>query len=209
MDKISRDFIDNMIKKINIVQYMEDQYDCDFIINHSSQWANTNCPMPNHDDSSPSFGVNIENNYYYCFGCNVKGDIIKLVQQCEGYSFIEAVQKLANYANLDIEIANIDIKNIIKECQNLIESYNSDNSFKYPGKLSEAGFYSAFTIRTKNYIKKVNFDKNEIDWIDDIYKKVEFFTFNEDYKSIKTIWDGFSKNCKERLDIYEKHKNNI
>lgn len=208
MEKISRAFIDNMIKKINIMEYMDDQYDSDFIINHNSQWANTNCPMPNHDDSSPSFGVNIENNYYYCFGCNAKGDIIKLVQQCEGYSFIEAVQKLANYANIDIEIANIDIKTIIKECQNSIESHYTENDNKFPGKLSEVGFYSAFSNRTKNYIKKVEFDKKEIDWIDNIYKKIEQSTYNEDFKSIKNIWDDFSKNSKERFAAYEKHKYN-
>ena len=30
------------------------------------------CPMPNHNDSSPSFLLDDENGYY-CFGCNVQG----------------------------------------------------------------------------------------------------------------------------------------
>ena len=34
------------------------------------------CPFPEHDDSEPSFSVNMENGQYKCFGCNESGNAI-------------------------------------------------------------------------------------------------------------------------------------
>ena len=114
MNKISRSFIEQ-INQISMIEFMEKEYESDFIFNKNNKWANTNCPMPNHDDSSPSFGVNTEINIYNCFGCGVKGDLIKLVQNVEGLNFLESIQKIANFAGLDLQIADLDLKNIIKE----------------------------------------------------------------------------------------------
>ena len=73
MQKVSKQFISNLAKTTNIVEFMEDQYDCEFIFSKSSNWANTRCPMPNHNDGNPSFGVNIEKNTFNC--CNKKSNI--------------------------------------------------------------------------------------------------------------------------------------
>lgn len=58
------------------------------------------CPF--HKEKSPSFHVNDERGFYYCFGCHASGDAIKFVQELEGLSFIEAVRELAERMGLDI-----------------------------------------------------------------------------------------------------------
>lgn len=38
------------------------------------------CPLPGHDDKTPSFSINTEKNLGYCFGCKRGGDVLKLTQ---------------------------------------------------------------------------------------------------------------------------------
>ncbi len=51
------------------------------------------CPF--HDEKSPSFSVRQDKGFYHCFGCGVGGDAITFVQEADGLSFTEAVEKLA------------------------------------------------------------------------------------------------------------------
>lgn len=200
-NKISKSFIEE-IHKINILDYMQDEYESNFILNRNNNWANTNCPMPNHEDNSPSFGINSESNMFHCFGCGVKGDIIKLVQLVEGMSFVEAIQKLANYANLEIDVANLDIKSIIKDLSNNVNSFFKQTPDKpFPGGLTEISFLITMAERTKAHLKKSNFNIDEIKWVESIYKQIDSFTAEDNYKSIDRIWKDFAKNSRERLQI--------
>jgi DNA primase len=51
------------------------------------------CPF--HQEKSPSFNVNGDKGYYYCFGCQQKGDVFSFVMEYEGKSFVEAAESLA------------------------------------------------------------------------------------------------------------------
>ncbi len=51
------------------------------------------CPF--HQEKSPSFTVNTEKGFYYCFGCQQKGDVFSFVMEYEGKSFVEAAESLA------------------------------------------------------------------------------------------------------------------
>lgn len=42
------------------------------------------CPVPNHDDSTPSCIVHPQTDRYYCFGCGAHGDALQLVQDVLG-----------------------------------------------------------------------------------------------------------------------------
>lgn len=52
------------------------------------------CPF--HSERSPSFSVNEQRQFFYCFGCQTGGDVIAFVRELHGYSFIEAVRHLAD-----------------------------------------------------------------------------------------------------------------
>ncbi|MCA0143848.1 DNA primase [Blastococcus sp. LR1] len=59
------------------------------------------CPF--HDEKSPSFQVTPTRNLFHCFGCGVGGDVISFVQQIDHLSFSEAVELLANRANIELK----------------------------------------------------------------------------------------------------------
>lgn len=50
------------------------------------------CPF--HEDHHPSLVVNQEKQYFTCFACGEKGDVIHFLQKIEGLSFKEAVKQL-------------------------------------------------------------------------------------------------------------------
>jgi DNA primase len=51
------------------------------------------CPF--HDEKTPSFSVHATRQFFYCFGCGVKGDVFTFVQKIENVTFVEAVRTLA------------------------------------------------------------------------------------------------------------------
>ena len=52
------------------------------------------CPF--HSENTPSFTVNPEKQMFYCFGCNIGGNIFSFVMKKENWSFVESVKHLAN-----------------------------------------------------------------------------------------------------------------
>lgn len=59
------------------------------------------CPF--HNEKTPSFQVDTERGYYYCFGCKASGDIFSFVEQTENLSFGDALRKLAERAGVTVE----------------------------------------------------------------------------------------------------------
>ena len=60
------------------------------------------CPF--HDEKTPSFQVTPARGLYYCFGCQVGGDVIDFLQRQQNLSFVEAVQVLADRAAITLRI---------------------------------------------------------------------------------------------------------
>jgi len=52
------------------------------------------CPF--HSEKSPSFTVTPEKQMFYCFGCNVGGNIFTFLMKKENWSFVESVKHLAS-----------------------------------------------------------------------------------------------------------------
>ena len=59
------------------------------------------CPF--HKEKTPSFNVNGgSQQFYYCFGCQVSGDVFSFVQKIENVSFPEAVRIVAQKAGIPL-----------------------------------------------------------------------------------------------------------
>ena len=58
------------------------------------------CPF--HPEKTPSFSVNQENGFYYCFGCAASGDAITFVREVEHLDFVGAVERLATRAGIQL-----------------------------------------------------------------------------------------------------------
>lgn len=60
-------------------------------------------PCPFHQETKPSFSVNPEGGFYYCFGCQASGDIIEFYRAINGLEFGEAVEALAREAGVELK----------------------------------------------------------------------------------------------------------
>ncbi len=58
------------------------------------------CPF--HNEKSPSFSVSPHKQMYYCFGCGEGGNVISFLMKYENYTFIEAMEVLANRAGIEL-----------------------------------------------------------------------------------------------------------
>lgn len=58
------------------------------------------CPF--HTEKSPSFSVNAQDGFYYCFGCQASGDAITFVREMEHVDFVDAVRSLAARAGITL-----------------------------------------------------------------------------------------------------------
>lgn len=64
------------------------------------------CPF--HDERTPSFSVDPQNNVYYCFGCEAGGDIFNFLQQKEGFDFVQSVEQLADRYGIELHYERDD-----------------------------------------------------------------------------------------------------
>jgi len=59
------------------------------------------CPF--HSERSPSFSVNLQERFFYCFGCGSGGDVITFVMKIENLDYPAALEMLASRAGITID----------------------------------------------------------------------------------------------------------
>lgn len=62
------------------------------------------CPF--HDEKSPSFHIRPERGVYKCFGCGKGGDVFRFMEEAEGLTFREALERLASRAGVEVAAAS-------------------------------------------------------------------------------------------------------
>ena len=66
------------------------------------------CPF--HDEKTPSFNVSPTRQTWHCFGCGLGGDVISFLQQIDGLSFVESVERLADKYAVDLKREEGDVR---------------------------------------------------------------------------------------------------
>lgn len=56
------------------------------------------CPF--HNESTPSFSVSADKQFYYCFGCGESGNVYSFIMRMENCDFPEAVRRLADRVHI-------------------------------------------------------------------------------------------------------------
>lgn len=121
------------------------------------------CPF--HHEKTPSFAVNIVEQYYHCFGCGKSGDVIKFIQEMESVDFIGAVKILAENAHIDLPEEVFDENLILKkkEKEKILSSLIiANNHYKENLKNSSVA---------QEYIKKRGFSKEIVEKFELGYSK--------------------------------------
>ncbi len=112
------------------------------------------CPF--HNEKTPSFMVNTEKNFWYCFGCQKGGDIFSFVMEMEGLEFREALERLADKAHVEIpRFQKVDKKEKGRK-QRLFEILDWATKF-YQHQLHQ----SSNTGKIVEYLKKRGIDDNQ------------------------------------------------
>jgi DNA primase len=62
----------------------------------SGRGLTRHCPLPDHEDKTPSFTLYPEAQSFFCFGCSRGGDVVDLYRLTHGYSEREAHVAAAN-----------------------------------------------------------------------------------------------------------------
>ena len=83
-------FIDDLRARADIVQVVQDYVP---LKKAGNTWKGL-CPF--HGEKTPSFHVNPDKGFFYCFGCQAGGDVFKFVELQEKVGFQDAVRLLAN-----------------------------------------------------------------------------------------------------------------
>mgnify|MGYP001162646339 FL=1 len=96
MANIDRAFIDQVLSSTDVVDLIKEK------VNLTKNGTNYKGLCPFHNEKTPSFNVSSTKQFYHCFGCGASGDAIKFLMEYDHLTFIEALSKLAQYANLEL-----------------------------------------------------------------------------------------------------------
>jgi len=117
------------------------------------------CRCPFHGEKTPSLCINEFDNFFYCFGCHVGGDVISFVMQIETQSYMEAIRTLAGWANMEVpntfEGANATEIALATKRKNRLTSLMKDAARHYYENLSKSNALPAI-----EYMKKRQIDKS-------------------------------------------------
>jgi DNA primase len=197
--KFSKALINQLIEEVNMAEFVEDEYDL-MLYPSGNGWVKTNCLMPNHNDSSPSFGINVEGNFYNCFACGASGNIVNLIQNVEGLNFYETIQKLSVYSGIETETSELGMKQTLKEINLSIDEFlNRSLETNLPGGMSEVRFLFSIAQRIKSFESKVQYNQKHLKWSESIYKAVDDAILINDENKLNIIWKNLNKKIKERL----------
>jgi DNA primase len=95
--KLAMDFRDEVKSRVDIVSVIGERVRLKKAGVNNYQGL---CPF--HTEKSPSFSVSPIKQFYYCFGCQAKGDVFKFVMELEGLTFYEALKELAERNGIPI-----------------------------------------------------------------------------------------------------------
>jgi DNA primase len=123
------------------------------------------CPF--HAEKSPSFSVNAELGFFYCFGCQAKGDVITFVREVQHLDFVGAVESLAARAGIQLHYDSSNEGEGRKKRKELLEAMNTAVEWYHQRLLT-----SEDAAKARGYLRSRGYDgevvrKYKIGWAPD------------------------------------------
>ena len=94
--RIPQAFLDDLLERVDIVEVIDRRVK----LRKSGKNYTARCPF--HEEKTPSFSVNPDKQFYYCFGCGAGGNALGFLMDYENLDFPRAVEALAGSAGLEV-----------------------------------------------------------------------------------------------------------
>ena len=94
--RIPQNFIDDLLGRVDIV----DVIDAYTTLKKAGKNYKGLCPF--HAEKTPSFSVEPDKQFYYCFGCGAGGNALGFLMNYENLDYVEAIEKLAAQAGMEV-----------------------------------------------------------------------------------------------------------
>jgi DNA primase len=94
--RIPQTFIDDLLSRIDIVDVISEYLP----LKKAGRNHQALCPF--HHEKTPSFTVNREKQFFYCFGCGASGSVIGFLKDYAHLDFVEVVTQLAARAGMPL-----------------------------------------------------------------------------------------------------------
>ena len=102
MARLQQAFIDQILNRTDIVDVVDRR------VKLKKAGKNYSACCPFHQEKTPSFSVNPEKQFYYCFGCGAGGNALGFIMDYERMEFREAIESLAQAAGIDMPAEEVD-----------------------------------------------------------------------------------------------------
>ncbi|MBL4820478.1 MAG: DNA primase, partial [Gammaproteobacteria bacterium] len=93
---IPQSFIDDLLNRADIVDVVDKR------VKQRKTGKNYSALCPFHQEKSPSFSVEPDKQFYYCFGCGAGGNVVGFVMNYDNVDFPQAAENLAAEYGLDV-----------------------------------------------------------------------------------------------------------
>ena len=102
MARLPQAFIDQVLDRTDIVDVIDRR------VKLKKAGKNYSACCPFHQEKTPSFSVNPEKQFYYCFGCGAGGNALGFIMDYERVEFREAIESLAQAAGIELPAEEAD-----------------------------------------------------------------------------------------------------
>ena len=152
------------------------------------------CPF--HNEKSPSFSVSPDKQIFHCFGCGVGGNIFTFISKIEGISFREAIEVLAERANIQLPKIENNVDSFKEELKAKVYKVN-----KFTAEFYHENLYKPSSKLAQEYIKKRKLNNETLKSFQIGYSG----KFNELYTALKK--EGFEEQEMLESGLVNKNKN--
>ena len=163
------------------------------------------CPF--HNEKSPSFSVSPEKQIFHCFGCGVGGNVFTFLTKIEGINFVEAVQLLAERANIQLPTLENNVDSAKEALKAKVYKVN-----EFTAKYYHENLYRPESKIAQEYIKKRKLSNETLKAFqigfsgkfDELYKELKKQGFED-----REILESGLVNKNERGQYIDRYRNRL
>ncbi len=124
------------------------------------------CPF--HSENTPSFSVNAEEGFFYCFGCHASGDAISFVREIERMDFVPAVEYLASRAGIQLTYDSQELSLHATKRSSLQSALAKAVEFYHDRLVSSPDGENARSYLTSRGLDTEDWEKFQLGWAPDL-----------------------------------------